>query len=130
MKKMSAWCLLLLLANTLFAQVTNPPGLHLIRTEELKKDLYELADARFKGRSAGTTDELKAAMWMGEKYRQTGLQPAGDDGTYFQYFTLWRNHVSNSSGIQINNIPFSALAGVPPKLIRRGWCFLPPTTRT
>ena len=45
---------------SLFAQTNNPPGLNLIRTEDLKTDLYTLASAHFKGRSAGTIDELKA----------------------------------------------------------------------
>ena len=91
------------MTNYLFAQLNNPPGLNLIRTEDLKNDLYSLADAHFNGRSAGTLDELKAAMWMAEKYRDIGLQPAGDDGTYLQYFTLWRNQIADNSSIQINN---------------------------
>ena len=36
----------------MFAQPNNPPGLNLIRVEDLKKDLYELAAAHFNGRSA------------------------------------------------------------------------------
>ena len=103
MKGYNLLCLLLIITNTLFAQSTNSPGLNLIRVEDLKKDLYALADAHFKGRSAGTLDELKASMWMAEKYRAIGLKPAGDDGTYFQYFTLWRNHIADNSSIQINN---------------------------
>lgn len=96
---------LMMLATVLLAQSTKPPGLNLIRTEDLKKDLYALADARYQGRSAGTLDELKAAMWLGEKYREIGLKPGGDDGTYFQYFTLWRNHISDNSTVLINNKP-------------------------
>ncbi|MDQ6762090.1 MAG: M28 family peptidase [Bacteroidota bacterium] len=103
MKKNSLLCLLVIVANVLIAQSNNPPGLNLIRTEDLKNDLYTLADAHFMGRSAGTVDELKAAAWMAEKYRSVGLQPAGDDGTYLQYFTLWRNQLADNSSIQINN---------------------------
>ena len=102
MKKIFLNFLALLIANFVFAQ-HNPPGLNLIRIEDLKKDLYAFADARFYGRSAGTLDELKAAIWLADKYRAIGLQPAGDDGTYFQYFNLWRNHVSDGSVFQINN---------------------------
>ncbi len=93
--------LLVILTNSLSAQT--PPGLDLIRIEDLKNDLYTLADAHFKGRSSGTADELKAAQWLAEKYRSIGLKPAGDDGTYLQYFTLWRNHVTDNSTIRINN---------------------------
>ncbi len=86
-------------------KAVNNPGLSAIREADLKKDLYEFADVHFNGRSAGTLDELKAGMWLAEKYRSIGLTPAGDDGTYFQYFNLWRNHVADNSTIQINNEP-------------------------
>ena len=42
------------ITTSLAAQKTNPPGLNLIRSEDLKKDLYTFAGAPFKGRSAGT----------------------------------------------------------------------------
>ena len=103
MKKLNFLCLLIFIANPIFAQLNNPPALSTIKIEDLKKDLYALADAHYNGRSAGTLDELKASMWLGEQYRAIGLKPAGDDGTYFQYFTLWRNHLSDNSSIQIND---------------------------
>ncbi len=94
--------------NSLFAQkANNPPGLKLINTEDLKKDLYAHAGANFKGRSAGTLDELKAAAWLARQYREIGLEPAGDDGTYFQFFTLWRNHIADESAVLVNNTPLS-----------------------
>lgn len=104
MKKNYLLCLLIIISNTLFAQLNNPPGLNLIRTQDLRTDLYIFADAHFKGRSAGTLDELKAASCLAEKYRAIGLKPAGNDGSYFQYFTLWRNQVADNSSIQINNV--------------------------
>jgi Predicted aminopeptidases len=106
MRKIRQTLLILLIGNIGFAQ-NDPPGLSLIKTEDLKKDLYEFASAHFKGRSAGTLDELNAAMWLGEKFRSIGLQPAGDDGSYFQYFNLWRNLVSDRSTILINEKPFT-----------------------
>ena len=77
MKKMKFLSFLMLIATTSFAQLNNPPALRAIRTEDLKKDLYALADAHYNGRSAGTLDELKASMWLGEQYRAIGLKPAG-----------------------------------------------------
>jgi len=65
--------LALFVSICLFAQKSNPPGLDLIKEADLKKDLYAFADAHFKGRSAGTLDELKASMWLVEKYRTIGL---------------------------------------------------------
>ena len=59
MKKLSIIAIAFLTTTTLFSQT--PPGLSLIRQEDLKKDLHALADAHFNGRSAGTSDELKVA---------------------------------------------------------------------
>jgi hypothetical protein len=95
--------LFLIINFELLAQSGNPPGLNMIRTEDLKKDLYTLADAHFRGRSAGTIDELKAAAWLAEQYKAAGLKPAGDDGTYFQFFTLLRKQISDNSTIEINH---------------------------
>jgi len=95
--------LIVFMSGSLLAQNANPPGLKYIKESELKKDLYTLADAHFNGRSAGTLDELKASMWLVEKYRSIGLLPAGDDGTYLQFFNLWRNHISDKTVIKINN---------------------------
>ncbi len=103
MKKIKVISLFVIVTNIVFAQLTNPPALNAIRTEDLMKDLYAFADAHFKGRSAGTLDELKAAAWLAERYRAIGIKPAGDDGTYFQFFNLWRNHIADNSSIIINN---------------------------
>ena len=96
MRKLLLLCSLPVLCITTNAQTTKmvapPPGLSAIRLEDIKKDMYDLADAHFNGRSAGTLDELKASMWLAEKFRSIGLKPAGDDGTYFQFFSMWRNH--------------------------------------
>ncbi|MDE3237003.1 MAG: M28 family peptidase [Bacteroidota bacterium] len=94
------------LANVFsFAQPgkNSPPALSAITISDLKKDMYDLADAHFRGRAAGTLDELKASMWLAEKFRSIGLTPAGDDGTYLQFFSMWRNRISDHSSVQVNN---------------------------
>jgi len=96
---------LLVITASLLAQTNNPPGLNLIRTKDLKSDLYTFADAHFRGRSAGTIDELKASIWLSDQFRAIGLKPAGDDGTYFQFFSLSRKQIANNSTIKLNNIP-------------------------
>ncbi len=94
--------ILILFITTVTVAQHNPPGLSIIRTEDLKKDLYAFADGHFRGRSAGTLDELRAAVWLAERYRMIGLRPGGDDGSYFQYFNVWRNHISDRSSIRLN----------------------------
>ena len=81
----------------------NPPALSAITESDLKKDLYAMADDHFRGRAAGTIDEMKVSVWWAEQMRAAGLKPAGDDGTFFQFFSLWRNRISPSSLISIDN---------------------------
>ena len=84
-----AICTLLLLSFTISAQTKKAP-IEAIKQADIKRDLYRLADDYFRGREAGTLDELKASAWIAEEARKAGLDPAGDDGTYFQFFSLIR----------------------------------------
>ncbi|TGE27662.1 M28 family metallopeptidase [Hymenobacter metallicola] len=84
------------------AAATAPPAFSAIQEAELRKDLFELASDSLRGRRAGTADELRAAVWVAERARQIGLEPAGDDGTYFQFYPLRRLTVAASTSIRIN----------------------------
>src|SRR5688572_3060644 len=97
-------------ANTIIAQQNKKPATKVtlpaiaaIRPSELEADLYDLAGDHFKGREAGTLNELKASAWLAEKARMAGLTPAGDDGTFFQFFPMQRSRIGPSSTVQIND---------------------------
>jgi hypothetical protein len=83
----------------------NPPALAYIKEPELKKDIFELAGDAFRGRRAGTLDEMRAAAWVAQTAQEEGLKPAGDDGTYFQFFNLKRTRIADRSTILVNNQP-------------------------
>jgi hypothetical protein len=85
------------------AAANNPPALTSIKEADLKKDIFELAGDAFRGRRAGTPDELRAAVWVAQKALESGLKPAGDDGTYFQFYNLKRTITANSGTFSINN---------------------------
>lgn len=70
-----------------------------ITEEDLRADLFALAGDETRGREGGTLDELAASMWLAEQAREAGLAPAGDDGTYFQFFPLERFRVSAGSRV-------------------------------
>ena len=55
-----------------------------------------------RGRRAATIDELNGAAWIAEQARKAGLQPAGDNGTWFQFFPIQRNVVDDKTNIIIN----------------------------
>lgn len=101
----SVFSLLLLSTTTLQAQPKK--AAEAIRSADIKRDLYRLADDHFRGREAGTLDELKASTWLAEEARKAGLEPAGDDGTYFQFFSLLRERVSSHSTIKVGDRSFT-----------------------
>lgn len=49
-----------------------------------KQYLGKLASADFGGRGTGQSGYMKAARYMAEQYKASGLTPLGDKGTYFQ----------------------------------------------
>lgn len=92
---------LLFISATILAQST-APQLDKIKQQDLKDDLYELAGDAFRGRRGGELGEMRASVWVAQKAREAGLKPAGEDGTYFQFFNLKRSRVANSSTINLN----------------------------
>lgn len=100
--------ILIIFCQLAFAQVNRSAaiGLSAIKESDLKKDLFTMSDDNFRGRSAGTLDELNASVWWADQMRAAGLKPAGDNGTYFQFFSLWRNRVAANSNITIGERTF------------------------
>lgn len=82
-----------------------PPALLAIKESDLKEDLFILASDTMRGKRAGTLDELRAAAWLAQKAQEAGLKPAGDDGTFFQFFPLQRSKISEESFVRINEKP-------------------------
>ena len=78
------------------------PGLAFLREAEIRADLDALASDAMRGREAGTIDELRASAWVAERARAAGLEPAGEDGTWYQFFALQRQQQSVTSRIAVN----------------------------
>jgi hypothetical protein len=92
-------------------------AINAIREADIKADIFTLGGDAMRGREAGTLDELRASMWVAERARAAGLQPAGDDGTYFQFWNMRRVRQSSGSTIVIDGQPLAlwrevALSGV------------------
>jgi hypothetical protein len=77
------------------------PGADAIREADIRRDIFALGGDAMRGREAGTLDELRAAAWMAEAARAAGLKPAGDDGTYFQWWPMRRTRVGDGSQIAV-----------------------------
>lgn len=92
---------LLVLPATLAAQPhptpdAPPSAMRAIREADLRRDLFAMASPEMRGREGGTLDEMRASIWVAEQYRRLGLQPAGEGGTWFQWFNITRTRVSTT----------------------------------
>jgi hypothetical protein len=101
MSKVILFFSLLVFSIPSYSQSAKYPLLSAIKETDLKKDMYLMADGHFRGREAGTPDELKAAVWLATKAKEAGMLPAGDDGTFFQFFELYRHQVQPTSFVKI-----------------------------
>ena len=84
-----------------FSQAIKKPLVSAITDKDLRTDMYQMAGDHFNGREAGTLDELKVSMWLANKAKEAGMEPLGDDGTYFQFFDLYRHQVSPNTKFKI-----------------------------
>ena len=92
--------LLLTLPMGIAAQRPAPPvprAIREIKEADLRRDLFAMAGPEMRGREGGTLDEMRASMWVAEQYRRIGLEPAAEDGTWFQWFNIIRTRVSVTS---------------------------------
>jgi len=94
-------------ASIVSAQTVKKPLVSAISLKDLKTDLYQMAGDHFNGREAGTLDELKVSMWLAKKASAAGMIPAGDDGTFFQFFDLYRHQVSPNTRFKIGDKSFA-----------------------
>jgi Peptidase family M28/PA domain len=86
-----AGILLLLFART-YSVHANPDtadeAMSTIRPEAIRADMRFLSDDALEGRGTGTRGYEIAARYMASQFESLGLQPAGDNGSYFQSVPL------------------------------------------
>src|SRR5215510_12333446 len=81
-------------ASPMLAGSSVPPGLNDITQSDIRRDIFALGGDAMRGREAGTLDEMRATGWVAERAREAGLSPAGDDGTFFQWWPMRRRRLS------------------------------------
>ncbi|MGH7163081.1 MAG: hypothetical protein ACREID_06330, partial [Planctomycetota bacterium] len=74
------WILLVLQAVGPDATASDPE----IRGEELLAHVRRLASDEWKGRASGSPEERLVTEYIAEQFRALGLEPAGEEGTFFQ----------------------------------------------
>src|SRR6202162_465118 len=63
-------------------------AMNTIRPEAIRADMRFLSDDALEGRGTGTRGYEIAAKYMATQFESLGLQPAGDNGSYFQSVPL------------------------------------------
>lgn len=76
-------------------------GLPYLEREGLEKALRHLSSPLFEGRLTGTDGHARAARYAAERFRSWGLQPGGEEGSYFQPFTVEANEITRPAELRV-----------------------------
>jgi Zn-dependent M28 family amino/carboxypeptidase len=71
-----------------------------ISVERIRADVAYLSSDRLEGRASGAAGEVLTIDYIANEFKKAGLEPAGEDGTYFQRVPLLRVVTSPSSTLQ------------------------------
>jgi hypothetical protein len=75
---------------------------HSISSEEIAGWMAEICSPEFNGRLAGTPEYLAAADWVAGKMSEWGVKPAGNKGTYYQWFDHPYTVVNDQGALQLH----------------------------
>ncbi len=78
-------------------------GFESIKAEDLKSYLSYLASDALQGRETAYTGEKMAAGYIADRFREFGLKPMGDNGTYLQHYDVDLVRVSDSTSLTVVN---------------------------
>src|SRR5688500_1193365 len=68
-----------------------------ISEADLKERLYALADDSMIGRATGTIGHIKVTEHIAAEMKRLGLQPGGENGTYFQTVPFVKRALQNAT---------------------------------
>ena len=73
-----------------------------ISAADLMTRLYIFADDSMQGRETGTAGHIKSTAYIASELKRLGLQPAGDEGSYFQEVPMIRRAFDPASTITVD----------------------------
>ena len=76
-----------------------------ITAADLRSRLYAYADDSMLGREAGKIGDFKATTYIAAEAKRLGLEPAGENGGYFQVLPLTRLELDPSTSISAGGRP-------------------------
>jgi hypothetical protein len=66
--------------------------------------IRDMSTDGMRGRKSGQPSGVMGEEYIASKFKEWGLEPAGDDGTYFQNFTIEHRHVAEGVKFEITTV--------------------------
>ncbi|MDA3861911.1 MAG: M20/M25/M40 family metallo-hydrolase [Melioribacteraceae bacterium] len=85
---------------------------HVFSAERMMETIKYLSSDELKGRGIDSPEIEKAADYIKSKFEESGLQPGGDDGTYYQ---TWVQDVLDKKNLKLKNV-IGIIPGTDPEL--------------
>ena len=76
-------------------------AMHSISSHDLLEYVKIICDEQFEGRLTGTEEFMECARWLSSFFESCGLEPAGDNNTWFQYFKIPHTVIHPDCGLSI-----------------------------
>lgn len=76
-----------------------------ISEADLKTRLYIFADDSMEGRAYGREGNMKGTTYIASELKRMGVEPAGDNGTYFQEMPVVQRKFVRTSALAVNGKP-------------------------
>lgn len=74
---------------------------HSISSHEILGYVEEMSADRYLGRLSGTPEYMEVAQWVADLLAGWGIQPAGDGGSYFQWFDMPYSEVLSAGALSV-----------------------------
>jgi hypothetical protein len=91
-----------------------------ISAADLMTRLYRVADDSMGGRPTGSEGHLKVTQYIADELRRLGLQPAGENGGYFQDLPMTSRGFAAGSRVLVGARSFTIGADFAPMIARGG----------
>lgn len=77
-------------------------AMHSISSHDLLEYVKIQCDDKYAGRLTGTDEYMMCAEWLSGFFAENGLQPAGDRGSWYQYYDLAYTMIGPDCGLSIH----------------------------
>jgi hypothetical protein len=78
-----------------------------ITADDLRQRLFLIAHDSMMGRETGSEGNYKAQEYIAAEFRRLGLEPGGENGTYFQTVPFWRVGIDPASQLSAGGQPLA-----------------------